>query len=64
MRRAKPFVQPLSEESMRRQLAKLVEEGKLPSLENLCAAVLESRKIYANRIRRARREARQKVAVN
>lgn len=64
MRRAKPFVEPLSEEAMRRQLAKLVEEGKLPSLGDLCAAVLESRKKYANRIRRARREARQKVAVN
>ena len=64
MRRAKPFVEPLSEESMRRQLAKLVEEGKLPSLEDLCAAVLESRRKYRLKILRARREAGRKVAVN
>jgi hypothetical protein len=63
MRRAKPFVEPLSEEAMRRQLAKLVEEGRLPSLEDLCAAVLISRKKYATKIRRARREAREKKVV-
>jgi hypothetical protein len=55
MRRAKPFVTPLSPEALRRQLKKLVKEGKLPSLEELSAAVLESRKKYANKIRRARR---------
>ncbi len=64
MRRAKPFVEPLSEEAMRRQLAKLVKEGRLPSLEELCAAVLETRKKYATKIRRARREAQHKVVVN
>lgn len=64
MRRAKPFVEPLSEEAMRRQLAKLVEEGKLPSLEDFCAAVLETRKRFAPRIRRARREYRAKISIN
>ena len=65
MRRAKPFVEPLSPEAMRRELGKLVEEGKLPSLEDLCAAVLESRRKYRLRILRARREkAEGKVAVN
>ena len=64
MRRAKPFVEPLSEDAMRRQLKKLVKEGKLPSLEDLCAAVLESRQKYRLKILRAKREAERKVAVN
>jgi len=64
MRRAKPFVEPLSEEATRRQVAKLVKEGTLPSLEELSAAVLESRMKYANKIRRARREAERKIAVD
>ena len=64
MRRAKSFVRPLSPEALRRQLKKMVEEGTLPSLEELSAAVLESRMKYANKIRRARREAERKVAVN
>jgi hypothetical protein len=63
MRRAKPFAEPLSPEAMRRALGKLVEEGKLPSLEELCAAVLETRKKYAPRIRRARREYRAKISI-
>ena len=53
MRRAKPFVEPLSEDAIRRQLKKLVKEGKLPSLEDLCAAVLESRQKYRLKILRA-----------
>jgi hypothetical protein len=64
MRRAKPFVEPLSEDAIRRQLKKLVKEGKLPSLEDLCAAVLETRKNYAIKIRRARRESQHNVVVN
>ena len=63
MRRAKPFVE-LPEETMRRQLAKLVEERILPSLEQLSAAVLETRMKYAGKIRRARREAQRKIAIN
>jgi hypothetical protein len=64
VKRAKPFVEPLSLEALQRRLKKLVKAGKLPSLEELSAAVLESRKKYANKIRRARREAERKVAVN
>jgi len=64
MRCAKPFVDPLSEDAIRRQLKKLVKEGTLPSLEDLCAAVLESRRKYRLKILRARREAGRKVAVN
>ena len=64
MRRAKSFVKPLSPEALRRQLKKMVEEGTLPSLEDLCAAVLESRRKYRLKILRAKREAERKVAVN
>jgi len=64
MRCAKPFVEPLSEQALRRRLKKLVKAGKLPSLEELSAAVLESRKKYANKIRRARRDAERRIAVD
>ena len=64
MKRTKPFVKPLSAEALRRRLKKMVEEGALPSLEDLCAAVLESRQKYRLKILRARREAERKVAVN
>ena len=64
MKHAKPFVTPLPPEALRRRLERLVKEGKLPSLEELSAAVLESRLKYASKIRRARREAERKDAVN
>ena len=38
------------------EAARLIATGKMPSLEELCAAVLETRKKYASKIRRARRE--------
>lgn len=53
----------LTEKQLQREAAKLIREGRMPSLETLCAAVLEARKKYANQIRRARREARKEVVV-
>ena len=49
---------------LQREAARLVESGKMPTLAEVCAAVLHARKKYANQIRRARRQAREKVAVN
>lgn len=63
MRRPKPFVE-LSEHELRVEAERLVRSGKMPSLADLSHAVLESRKVYAIKIRRARREAERKVAVN
>lgn len=54
----------LTQKRLQREAARLIKSGKMPSLEELCAAVLEARKKYANQIRRARREARGKEAVN
>jgi|HubBroStandDraft_2_1064218.scaffolds.fasta_scaffold00513_14 hypothetical protein len=64
MRRAKPFVAPLSEGELRAEAERLVRDGRMPSLADLSQAVLESRKVYAIKIRRARREARRKIAIN
>jgi hypothetical protein len=50
-----------NEQHLREEAERLIKSGEMPSLEELCAAVLESRKKYANQIRRARREARDKV---
>jgi hypothetical protein len=63
VRRAKPFVE-LSQHELREEAERLVRDGKMPSLADLSQAVLESRKVYAIKIRRARREAQRKVAVN
>ena len=53
----------ISEQQLRREAERLIRSGKMPSLEEVCAAVLEARRKYANQIRRARREAREKVVV-
>jgi hypothetical protein len=63
MRRVKPFVKPLSESELRAQAERLVRSGKMPSLAELSQAVLLSRKRYTTKIRRARREAREKKVV-
>jgi hypothetical protein len=63
MRRAKPFIAPLSEHELRAEAERLVRSGKMPSLSELSQAVLESRKTYTVNIRRARREAREKKVV-
>ena len=54
----------LNPEQLQREVERLIKAGKMPTLDELCAAVLETRKMYVNQIRQARREARQKVAVN
>lgn len=48
-----------TEEQMRREAERLIKSGKMPTLEELCAAVLESRRKYANAIRRAKRESKE-----
>lgn len=45
------------EAALCREAARLIREGKMPSLETLYQAILESQKKYAKQIRRARREA-------
>lgn len=54
----------LNEAELKREAERLLRTGRMPTLEleELCAAVLEARKKYANQIRRARREAREKIA--
>lgn len=49
----------LTERAMLREVQRLQRAGKMPTLDQLCRAVLEVRKEYATRIRRARREARE-----
>jgi hypothetical protein len=47
-----------TQKRLQREAARLIREGKMPSLEEVCAAVLETRKEYRLKILRARREAR------
>jgi hypothetical protein len=51
----------MNEEQLRKEAERLIKSGKMPSLESLCEAILETRRMYSNRIRRARREARETV---
>ena len=64
MRRAKSFVKPLSERELRAEAESLLRNGEMPSFLELAQAALQARQKYSNRIRRARREAERKVAVN
>lgn len=48
-----------TEEQMRREVQRLIKSGKIPTLGELCAAVLDSRRKYVNVIRRAKRESRE-----
>jgi hypothetical protein len=52
------------ERAFQREAERLIKSGKMPTLDEVRAAVLEARKKYGNRIRRTRREVRQTVAVN
>ena len=52
------------EAALRREAARLIKEGKMPSLETLCEAILETRKKFVPRIRRAKREYRAKISIN
>lgn len=49
----------LKQKRLQRESERLVKVGKMPSLEEVCAAVLEARKKYANQIRRAHKDARE-----
>jgi hypothetical protein len=57
-------MRPMNEQQLREEAERLINSGKMPTLDELCAAVLEARTKYANQIRQARREAREKVAVS
>ncbi len=52
----------MTEQKLRKKAERLIRTGKMPSLEQLCEAVLETRMIYANKIRRARRQGREAVS--
>jgi hypothetical protein len=54
----------LTQKRLQREADRLIKSGKMPSLKDVCRAVLEARKSYASQIRRARREARGKEVVN
>jgi len=57
-------MRPMNEEQLSKEAERLIESGKMPSLQDLRTVLLEARRRHANQIRRARREAREKVAVN
>lgn len=52
------MIKPTREEKakMLAEIARLQASGQMPTLEQVCAAVLEARRKYSNKIRRARRE--------
>jgi hypothetical protein len=50
------LMKQMTEAQLRREAKKLIASGRMPSLEELCRAVLESRMKYTLKIRRARRE--------
>jgi hypothetical protein len=49
----------IKREELPKLAAKLIRDGKMPTLERLTAEILRTRRKFANEIRRARREARQ-----
>ena len=46
-----------TQKRLQQEVERLIKSGNMPSLEEVCAAVLETRKKYRLRILRARREA-------
>jgi hypothetical protein len=52
----KPAGELMNEQQLRKAAERLIKAGKMPSLEELCKAVLETRMKFAPKIRRARRE--------
>ena len=64
LKNTKPSVAPLSADQLRAEAERLLRDGNMPSLEEVAAAALSVRMKYATKIRRARRIAREKVAVN
>lgn len=51
----------MNEQALRRKALQLIRTGKMPTIEQWCAAVLDSRMKFATKIRRARREAREQA---
>lgn len=47
----------LTQKQLQQEAERLIKSGKMPTLDELCAAILEARKTHAVKIRRARREA-------
>ena len=52
-----------TQKRLQREAERLIRAGKMPSLEELCAVILETRKEYRLKILRARCEAREKGVV-
>ena len=63
-KKSQSFLTPLSPDQLRAEAERLLRDGNMPSLEEVAAAALAARMKYATKIRRARREAREKVVVN
>jgi len=59
-----PRIRQLSQHELRIEAERLVRNGKMPSLDELCRAIAEARIKCGPRLRKARREAKLKVAVN
>jgi hypothetical protein len=47
---------PMDEQQLRKEAERLLKAGKMPTLHELTRAILSTRRDYANKIRRARRE--------
>ncbi len=52
------------ERAFKREIARLKEEGRLPTFEELTQALLEARREYVPRLRRVKREYRAKISIN
>jgi len=50
----------MTNEQLRKRAEKLIREGRMPTLSEVCEAVLEARRKYALLIRRAQREAKER----
>jgi len=57
-------MRPMNEQQLRKEAERLIKTGKMPSLEKLREAVLETRGKSAVKIRRARREAQEQPREN
>jgi hypothetical protein len=53
----------LNEKELAKEAARLLKAGRMPSPEELGRVMVEIRREYANKIRRARREGRKGVVV-
>jgi hypothetical protein len=49
-------LRPMNEQQLRKEAERLIKAGKMPTLDELTQAILNTRREYATKIRRARRE--------